>query len=211
MKRLILLLLLAAAVSGLGVASATAATDSITLRFKGLEAEVGYFQVNEAGCVYTFVDNFAVSGRATQSRAGSTKVVNISAFVDIFNVCDPENPTETLLICTTDSGTVNIDQRLTAATVSGTLTCTDFFTGEEVCQLSKSETLQGTGDITTVLQHFQYRVGGFFFNGTFRGQFREAQVSSATVTGCGVSLTEQDVFFAVLASLSQGQVIVSQA
>jgi hypothetical protein len=137
--------------------------------------------------------------------------VNISAFVDIFNACDPENPTETLLICTTDSATVNIDQRLTAATVSGTLTCTDFFTGEEVCQLSKSETLQGTGDITTALEHFQFRVGGFMFNGTFRGQFREAQVTSATVTGCGVSLTEQDVIFGVLASVNTAQVTVSRA
>jgi hypothetical protein len=191
-------------------AAGTAATESITLRFNGLAADVGFLQVNEAGCVYTFVENFGVSGRATESRAGSTKQVNLEAFVDILNVCDPNNPVETFLICSTDSGTVNIDRRLTMATLSGTLTCTDFNTGA-TCQLSKSETLQGIGDVVTELQHFQFRQGGFMFNGTFRGQFRDAQVTSASVTGCGVSLTEQDVVFAVLESVNTAQVSVSRA
>jgi hypothetical protein len=201
------LVVLAAAVP----AAATAATESTTLRFSGLAADVGFLQVNEAGCVYTFVENFGVSGRATESRAGSTKQVNLEAFVDILNVCDPNNPVETLLICSSDSATVNIDRQLTMATVSGTLTCSDFYTGEEICQLSKSETLQGVGDTVTQLEHFQYRQGGFLFNGTFRGQFRDAQVTSASVTGCGVSLTEQDVYFAVLESVNTAQVSVSRA
>jgi hypothetical protein len=160
------------------------------------------------GCVETFVDNFGVNGRATESRAGSTKQVNLEAFVDIFDTC---TGAETVLICSTDSGTVNIDQHLTTGALSGTLTCFDLFTGDEVCQLSKSETLQGTGDVVTELEHFQFRQGGLLFNGTFRGQFRDADVTSATINGCGVSLTEQDVVFASLQSVNSGSVTVSRA
>jgi hypothetical protein len=187
-------------------ATATAAADSTNFRFRGLAADVGYFQVN--GCVQTFVDNFGVNGRATESRAGSTTEVNLEAFVDIFDTC---TGAETVLICSTDSGTVNIDRQLTTAALSGTLTCFDLFTGDEVCQLSKSETLQGTGDVSTQLEHFQFRQGGLLFNATFRGQFRDAEVTSATISGCGVSLTEQDVEFASLQSVNSGSVTVSRA
>lgn len=187
-------------------AAATAAADSTNLRFRGLAADVGYSQVN--GCVQTFVENFGVNGRATESRAGSTKQVNLEAFVDIFDTC---TGAETVLTCSTDSGTVNIDRNLSTAALSGTLTCFDFFTGDEVCQLSKSETLQGTGDVVTELEHIQFRQGGTLFNETFRGQFRDAEVTSATITGCGVSLTEQDVGFATLLSINTGSVTVSRA
>src|SRR5919201_4599854 len=67
-----------------------------------------------------------------------------------------------------DTGRVNIDRQLTMATLSGTLTCVDAFSGEEVCRLSKSETLQGSGDIVTELEHIQFREGGLLFN-----EFRE--------------------------------------
>jgi hypothetical protein len=187
-------------------AAATAAKTSSTLRFRGLAADVGFSQVDASGCVNTFVDNFGINGRATQSGVGSTREVSLSAFVDIFDAC---TGAEALLTCSSDTGTVNIDRQLTMATLSGTLTCVDFFSGEEVCSLSKSETLQGIGDVATELEHFQFRQGGFLFNGTFRGQFRDAQVTSASITGCGVSLTEQDVVFAQLESVTSGSVTVS--
>jgi hypothetical protein len=205
-RRYLLGVTLALVVSAAALPAAATAAESTNLRFRGLAADVGYFQVN--GCVETFVDNFGVSGRATESRAGSTKQVNLEAFVDIFDTC---TGAETVLICSTDSGTVNIDRQLTTAALSGTLTCFDLFTGDEVCQLSKSETLQGTGDVITALEHFQFRQGGLLFNETFRGQFRDAQVTSATITGCGVSLTEQDVVFASLQSVNSGSVTVSRA
>jgi hypothetical protein len=187
-------------------ATATAAKTSSTLRFSGLTAEAVFSQVDASGCVYTFVDNFGISGRATQSGVGSTRELNISAFVDIYDAC---NNTDTLLMCSSDTGSVNIDRQLTMATLSGTLTCVDFFSGEEVCELSKSETLQGSGDVFTALEHVQFRQGGFLFNGTFRGQFRDATVTSASITGCGISLTEQDVVYAQLGSVTSGSVNVS--
>jgi hypothetical protein len=187
-------------------ATATAAKTSSTLRFSGLAADVGFSQVDASGCVYTFVDNFGISGRATQSGVGSAREVTLSAFVDIYDAC---NNVDTPLICSSDTGTVNIDRQLTMATLSGTLTCVDFFSGEEVCELSKSETLQGSGDVFTQLSHVQFRQGGFMFNETFRGQFRDAQVTSASITGCGVSLSEQDVVFAQLESVTYGSVAVS--
>jgi hypothetical protein len=187
-------------------ATATAAKTSTMLRFSGLAADVGFSQVDASGCVFTFVENFGISGRATESGVGSRREVNLSAFVDVYDAC---NNTDTLLICSSDTGSVSIDRQLTMATLSGTLTCVDFFSGEEVCQLSKSETLQGSGDVATEIEHFQFRQGGFLFNATFRGQFRDATVTSASITGCGVSLSEQDVVFAQLESVTSGTVEVS--
>jgi hypothetical protein len=168
---------------------------------------VGFFQIDGTGCVYTFVENFGISGWATESGVGSTKQVNVEAFVDIYDAC---NNVDTFMTCSSDSASVNIDRQLTMATISGTLTCTDVNTGA-TCQLSKSETLQGTGEIASALEHFQYRQGGYLFNATFHGRFRDAQVTSASVTGCGVSLTEADAVFAQLQSVSSGTVEVIRA
>ncbi len=210
MKRLVLLALLAAAaVSAFDVASARAATDVRAVTFNGRAANVYFFQVDQANCVYTYFQNSAFSGRATESRVGSTKQVNLVAYIDTVNICDPAGPQETFLECLSDSASINIDRSLSTATLNGTLTCTNDVTGA-TCELAKSETLQGTGTVTTTRLHYQYRFGGHFFDERIRGSVRDAQVTSASITGCGVSLTEQDAQAANLASVISGSITVSR-
>jgi hypothetical protein len=193
---------LAAAASG-----TQAATTVDSIRFKGLVAEAAYAQSTD--CSYTNAGNFAFANRATERGAGSQKQVDVSMYVDTYNGCG-EQPISIFYICSADNATVNISSNLGGATVNAMLTCQDVNSGE-TCQVSKSETLQGIGDITFVAYHEITHSRSFMTTITFNGRSRGALVTSASLTGCGVSLTAQDVSYAALSATNQGVISITRS
>jgi hypothetical protein len=183
----------------LGLAAAAYAASgsaSITVRFKGPLLLAEFVQVDQTGCVVTDVVDEAASGRQSVSGGGTSNVEEVEAFISIFNICEPVP--DTILVCSSfpdGPADVSVDRELTTATASGTMTCTNLDTGE-TCQLEKSETFQGVGEISTRQDHFQDRSGNVFVNAVFRGRTREAVVTSASISGCGLSMSQDDAVFA---------------
>lgn len=184
--------------------AANAAVDSSTLRFKGLTEFSYFYSLTDCGAVWAGEN--ATESRATLSRDGSKEEVNVFTYIVIYNNCLPE-PSWTSFFCTSDSAMVDIDPSLAGATVNGTLTCTNYDTGA-TCELSKSVTVQGVGDTIREMLHYQFQQGGFLYTQNTRFVGREAQVTSATLSGCGVFLTEQQAVSAGLQNVNYGTVTV---
>jgi hypothetical protein len=69
----------------------------------------------------------------------------------------------------------------------------------------------GTGDTVTNNSHEIFHFGGFAENETSRSKLRAAQLTSASISGCGLSLSEQDNVSASLASASILQVTITRS
>jgi hypothetical protein len=184
----------------LGVAAAvpTAASSSIIGHSSGPVSVAHFSQTDASGCLVTDLDNLAFTGRQTVSGLGSGLRIDLTAFITVTDICS--GTVETFLGCFTSPGDaveVTIDRDLTTAIANGTITCTDFDTGA-TCTLSKSETLRGVGEITRDRGHFVQREEGVLLIDVFRTEIRDAEVTVATITGCGVSFSEEDFVFAQL-------------
>lgn len=181
---------------GVVVALPPAASGSIIVHSSGPISFALFRQTDASGCVVTTLENMASPRRQTvMSGVGSSFRTDITAFITVLNFC--EGTVDTFLGCFTSPGdpvAVAIDPDLTSATASGTITCTDFDTGA-TCTLSKSETLLGVGELSTIRSHTVRREDLLLIN-IFRAQTREAEVTEATITGCGFSFSEQDFFAA---------------
>ena len=176
---------------------------SMTVRFKGPFTLAEFVQIDQTGCVVTDVVSTGASGRQSASGEGTSSFKEVDAFVSIINTCDP-GAENTFLVCTSfpsTSANMTVDQRLTRGTASGTMTCTDLDSGA-TCQMEQSETLTGVGEVRTEQSHFHDRSGDVMVNSVFRGRTRDAQVTDATVSGCGISMTEDDAVFGELESTS---------
>jgi hypothetical protein len=175
---------------------------SVAGHFKGLVAVAEYTQVDETGCIVTDLQSLAATGRQTISGQGSGLVEEVDAFVLVTNVC--EGSEVAFLVCSSfpdGSAAVSIDRALTSGTASGSMTCTNFDTGD-TCELSKSETFRGLGDLSTIRNHVVDRFDAVVIVDSFRVQLREAEVAAATISGCGLSFTESDAVSAQLQNSS---------
>jgi hypothetical protein len=169
---------------------------------KGLVTMTEYTQVDETGCVVTDLLSLSTNGRLAIGGSGSGVFEEIDAFILVTNVC--EGTELAFLACSSfpdGSATVIIDRGLTAATANGTMTCANFDTGE-TCELTKSETFKGVGDLSTIRNHVVDRFDNVVIVDSFRVRVREAEVPEATISGCGLSFTESDVVSAQLQSSS---------
>lgn len=186
-----------AVIVGVAVALPPAASSQLAVHQSGLSSFALFRQTDASGCLVTELENQAGTGREAVSGQGSHLRTDLVAFITVFDVC--AGTVERFLTCFSSPGDpieVAIDPELAGASVSGTITCTDFDTGA-TCTLTKSETLVGVGEITTVREHFVRRED-FFLLDVFRGKIRAAEVTEATITGCGVSFSEEDLVFAQL-------------
>jgi hypothetical protein len=191
------LVIFAAVLAAAAFSASTSA--SMTVRFKGPFTLAEFVQVDQTGCIVTDVVSTGASGRQSTSGEGTSSFEEVDAFVSIINTCDP-TAQNTFLVCTSFPGTsadMNVDRRLTTGTASGTMTCTDLDSGT-TCQMQQSETLAGVGDVRTEQSHFQDRSGNVMVNAVFRGRTRDAQVTDASVSGCGINMTEDDAVFGEL-------------
>jgi Tic22-like family len=180
-------------------AGAARGKDSYTFQSKGLGAQAAFSSVDASGCVESTFTQTATDEHGTLSGEGSRIHFTIAGGGSILNRCTGE---ETYLFCSTSTGTIiDIDPKLEDATISGTLQCENVYTGE-TCQVSKSETLQGVGEVRASRVHTQQTIGEVFINTVARAQGRSAVVTSATITGCGWAFTETDAVpnYAVLYS-----------
>ena len=198
-RRFSLLMVLALALSiltfpsGAGASPASASTSTFT--FKGTGALVGFY--TEDGCTGTDVFQDVTSGMGTASGAGRTSATGGAIYISTFDVCDDYRYLDSLYCEANDDLSVRIDRNLTGGTVTGTFTCYEYNpeTGEEVavCTLDKSESLSGVGPTYTSGGVFRGSGPGYRYTDRFSGTSRQADVTAASLTGCGLSLTEADV------------------
>lgn len=191
-----------ALVLGSAVFAASTSASSMTVRFKGPFTLAEYIQLDPTGCVVTDVVSTAASGRQSVNGEGTSSFEEVDAFVSVFDTCGGGQ--DTILVCTsfpTTSADMSVDRQLTTGTASGVMTCTDLDTGA-TCQLAKSEALNGVGEVRSGRDHFHDRQGNVMVNALFRGRFRDAEVTAASLSGCGLSLTQDDAVYAELESTS---------
>ena len=207
--------ILAAAIIASPTTAIGAVTSSHVLRTNALGVDTIYEATDASGCIVTMLFNSAFKGHQTFNQRGLVHFAvspQISASVFVVNVCDPEAPATELSCFSFLDGTaeLSIDRKLTSALVEGTLTCSDFNTGEPVCELTETEVHRGVGDLRTDVLHFQDEFGDLWINVSGRGQFRDAETTDALITGCGLALTEDEVIFAQLGAVNSGDVLLGR-
>ena len=198
-RKLSLLTILALALSILAspATAGAAAGSTTTANFSGLGSNV-HFRT-EVGCNITSVVQVSTITAGTVSMGGITKGTNGLVFIDSYDSCTDYGERSFLECTGNDDLNVQVDHALTSGTVNGTFTCFQWNpetgTYEQVCTLTKSETLSGVGPTESFRDVYLY--GGpeyqYRFILRFSGTYREANVTSASLTGCGINLTEADV------------------
>jgi hypothetical protein len=153
---------------------------------------VAFFeQVDETGCIVTEAMTVAAIGR-TAGGSGSSLFEGVEAFIVVTDVC--ESTELAFLACSSfadGTADVVIDRQLLTATAEATMMCADLSTAE-TCTLTSSETFQANTDSVVGHDNFVERFEGLVVVEVSHGEFRGAALTTASISGCGVSLTEED-------------------
>ena len=201
-RRLSLLVVLALALSivAVPVSAWAAPTRTSTFTSQGLGASL--FFSTQSGCVQTDVYQDGSTNAGTVSGMGRTTLQTQGfMFIDTYNTCTDEFIDSLFCYANNDLG-VEVDRQLSGGSVTGTFSCGNEYDEEDnlivSCTVTKNETLVGVGPTFRGSYVERYSGPGYRYFNRFSGQFRDANVTSATVSGCGLNLTEADVQFAEL-------------
>jgi hypothetical protein len=196
------LLVLLGVLAVLAASSATAQGVSTDIfRYSGGYAHSEFSRTD--GCVTTAAVEEATSGRGALNLA-STKVV-----MEFYTYDHCTDELISAYSCTASSGTVTVIPPLDGATIAATLDCTAWTDVTDTCTLTKNETLTAVSPVLRSVFTFQYT--GEYVRVVQRstGRFRHAEVTSASISGCGVTFTEADaVGDAYLSWSSSGSVYI---
>jgi hypothetical protein len=177
-----------------------------TFNLRGPSAFAGFFSPDPSGCVFTDVFVFANDRRLHDPPGPPTTFSE--AFVNIFQF---DNCTGTELISAFGSAQLadpafQITPQLTSATLNTTIEVFDFVSGSTF-NVDVALTWTGTGGLIRQSQRSHFRAPGFIQHSRFTGSFRDAQASGSVSLG-GTNLTPEPSFFAQLASIKEGSVVI---
>jgi len=204
--RLVLVVSLAVAVLALAVPARAVGTETLHFSFDGLFADATFGSTDPSGCVSTVVDLLANDGRSRtgtgQPEVAASAIIIVSQF---------DNCTQTLLVAADGSavlgpGALQIDNKLTAASLTATIEVFDFVSGASF-PVDVNVSWTGVGGTTSARTHIRQTLPGFKINERFDRTFREA-TASGTVSDGTTNFTPQPAAAgdAHLASVKQGEV-----
>jgi hypothetical protein len=203
-KRLLAVVSLAFVLMALTLPARAAPAETLHFSFTGLSAEA-FFSSTE-GCVVTDVGVFAMEGRV-KTGPGRPAVESAAAtFVSQFDVCTGTQLLAADGFAVLAPGEFQIDEQLTAATLTATIEVFDFVSGASF-PVDVSVSWTGFGDTFSVKDRFHLKAPGFKVNSRFDGTFREA-TAAGTVTDGTTNFTPEPAVFAQLGSVKQGEVVI---
>ena len=202
--RLLAVVSLAFVLMALAVPARAAPAETLHFRFQGQTAEAFFSSIE--GCVATDVFVFAVDGSIKTGPGRPTVESTASIFISQFDVCTGTELLAADGFAVLAPGEFQIDQQLTAATLTATIEVFDFVSGTSF-PVDVNVSWTGFGDTFSQKQRSHFTAPGFKANSRFDGTFRQA-TASGTVTDGTTNFTPEPAVFAQLGSVKQGEVII---
>jgi hypothetical protein len=177
-----------------------------TFNIRGPSALADFFSTDPSGCVFTDVFVFANDRRLHDPPGPPTTSSEASVGIFQADFC-----TGTERISAFGSGQLadpafQITPKLTSATLNTTIEVFDSVSGSTF-NVDVALTWTGTGGLIRQSQRLHFRSPGFIQHFRFNGTFRDAEASGSVSLG-GTNLTPQPSFFAQLASIKEGSVVI---
>ncbi len=169
-------------------------------RFHGLSAQADFDNLSPDGCIdtFVFVDGF-------QNTFNKQTISGADVFIGQFDSC-----TNTQLLGAsgfTDNPNFQIDKKLLSASLSATISVTDFVSGSTF-NVAVSVAWTSTSAIGHEIQTFHFHTKGFTENGHFNADFRDAN-ASGTVSDETTNFTPSPSVFAQTMSAKEVDVFIS--
>ncbi len=200
-RRLLCLVGVLAAAVVIPGASTAATTETVT--FSGRAAESVFFQ--SSGCIYTSVYVQAFQRARDAKQSGGATLGEPLWRAPGFKTPARRSTSAALLVTprTPPSGSTRSSRTRPRGE------CCRALIGRPAARPASSRWTRrssGIGDRASWRGTSQYRNGSVFVSYRFSGQTRNAQVSSASIAGCGVAVSERDAVSAYPPSYSSGQI-----
>jgi len=172
------LILLSAVLTVLVLPSAALAAD-IT-HFRGKTASVEFYALDPATCITTSVTVFATESRTRNLQEPPANSASANVTVHQFNSCTWEN-----LVCASGSfdlpdGAFDIDNNLTAASVTATAELYDICSGTNR-SIDLAVTLAGAGELLRTNTRYSSQYPGYRVVYRHRGQSRDATAAGSLI------------------------------
>lgn len=179
-------------------AHAAASGSTTVFRFHGMTAFAVFDSLSSDGCVDTtvFVD---------ANQSGSNLEADV--FIGQFNICTQTDLMEAS--GSTLSPTIQISKKLDSASLSATISVTDFLSGNTF-NVSVNTTWTATGPLSHEIQSMHFHTKGFIDNFHLNAAFRDAG-ASGTVSDGTTNFTPSPSVFAQVASVKVGDVTITHS
>jgi hypothetical protein len=201
--RLLLVVSLAMVLLAVALPARAAGAETLHLSFDGLTAEASFSGLDPSGCVSTHVGVFADDGRF-RTGTGQPEVAATATIV----VSQIDDCTGTLLLAgdglaVLAPGEFQIDDKLTAASLTATIEIFDFVSGTFL-PVNVSVRWTGIGETFSSKDRLHQTFPGFKVLKRFDGTGRLA-AASGTVSDGTTNFTPEPADFAQLSSVRQGE------
>jgi hypothetical protein len=205
--RMLLVVSLALVLLALALPARAAGAETLHLSFDGLTADASFDSQDPSGCVGTFASVTADDGHFRTGTGRLEKASTATIVVSQFDDC-----TGTLLFAAEGfavlaPGEFQIDDKLTAATLTATIEVFDFVSGASF-PLDVNVSWIGVGDPFTSKDRFHQTFPGFKVLKRFDGTARTAS-ASGTVSDGTTNFTPEPASFATLASVRRGELDIT--
>ncbi len=202
--RLLAVVSLAFVLMALALPARAAGAETLHFSFQGQTADA-FFSSTQA-CVVTDVGVFAVDGRVKTGPGRPAVESTASIFISQFDVCTGTQLLAADGFAVLAPGEFQIEEQLTAATLTATIEVFDFVSGTSF-PVDVNVSWTGFGDTFTIKERFHQRSPGFRANFRMDGTFREA-TAAGTVTDGTTNYTPEPAVFAQLGSVRKGEVVI---
>jgi hypothetical protein len=205
--RLLLVVSLALALMALALPARAAGAETLHFSFAGQTADATFFSTDPSGCVSTEVFLLVTDGRSKSGSGPPTVAPSAIIIVSQADTC-----TQTVLIAADGTavlapGQFQIDNQLTAATLTATIEVFDFVSGASF-PLEVNVSWTGVGGLSSSKTHVHQTFPGFKVNRRDDRTFRDA-TASGTVSDGTTNFTPEPTTEAELASVKNGEVDIT--
>jgi hypothetical protein len=206
--RLLLVVSLALVLMALALPARAAGAETLHVSFDGLTADASFDSLDPSGCIGTFAQVLADDGHFRTGTGPLEKAATATIAFSQFDDC-----TQTLLVAAEGfavlaPGEFQIDDKLTAATLTATIEVFDAVSGASF-PVDVNLSWTGVGDPVITKDRFHQTFPGFKVLKRFDATARPAS-ASGTVSDGTTNFTPEPASFAQLASVRRGELDISR-
>lgn len=198
--------------SGSGGGGSCFPTTGPACTYKGNSSFSDFQTVSSDGCIYTDAE---VSVYNSLSRPGEVATQSVFLYISKWDSCNDVPLVEAANFDPNTgipnfTGTVAFDGNLVSATVNGTASMYDEFTGNLLFTTSVNVTAKGYGPISSFSNSYRYSSPGFKMNSRSSGTSRPAEGSGTFTDEAGNNLAATPTLSADVENASGGTVQISK-